>query len=89
MLSLVPLTGCQPALSQTECLELLDRYVELLVESDNPDTAALDRFKLKAEARTKANRDPAFAKCSDRVSRSQFDCAMKASNPDGLEQCLL
>lgn len=82
-------TGCQKRLTEEECFTLLDKYVELLLESDRPGSAPPDRLKLKSEARAKANRDPAFAECSDRVSRSEFECAMHASNPDGLEQCLL
>ena len=81
--------GCQKSLSHEECYSLLDKYVELLLESDRPNTSPPDRLKLKDEARAKANRDPAFAECSDRVSRREFECAMQASNPDGLEQCLL
>lgn len=81
--------GCGKPLTDSECVQLLDQYVELLLESDNPGTTAQERLKLKQEARAKARRDPAFAKCSSRVSRSQFECAMKAHNPDGLEQCLL
>ena len=83
------LAGCQKSLTQEECYSLLDKYVELLVQTDRPNTSPPDRLRLKNEARAKANRDPAFAECSDRVSRSEFECAMQASNPDGLEQCLL
>lgn len=90
LLACLPLvTGCQKRLTQAECYSLLDKYVELLVASDRSDTTPPDRMKLKNEARAKADRDPAFAECSDRVSRREFDCAMQASNPDGLEQCLL
>lgn len=89
LLCLTFAAGCQKSLTQDECYSLLDKYVELLLESDSPGTSPPDRLKLKNEARAKANRDPAFAECSDRVSRREFECAMQASNPDGLEQCLL
>jgi hypothetical protein len=81
--------GCSPPLEQNECVALLDHYVELLLASDSPDTSPPVRLRLRDEARAKASRDPAFAECSARVSRGQFVCAMRASNPDGLEQCLL
>jgi len=81
--------GCSPPLEQSECVALLDHYVEVLLKSDSPDTSPQVRLRLKEEARAKAARDPAFAECSARVSRGQFECAMRASNPDGLEQCLL
>lgn len=85
--ALVP--ACGKPLTADECFELLDKYVELLLQHDNPDRTPQDRLKLTNEARAKAGRDPAFAECSQRVSRSQFECAMKAPNPDMLEQCLL
>lgn len=88
-LCLLPLAGCQKSLSKEECYSLLDKYVELLLDSDRPKTSPPERLRLKEEARAKANRDPAFAECSERVSRREFECAMRASNPDGLEQCLL
>lgn len=89
IVALTLLGGCQKSLTQEECYSLLDKYVELLVATDRPNTSPPDRLRLKNEARAKANRDPAFAECSDRVSRAEFECAMQASNPDGLEQCLL
>lgn len=82
-------TGCNQPLDESECRDLLDHYVELLLQSDNPGTSAQERSKLKQEARAKADRDPAFSECSARVSRSQFECAMAAKHPDHLEQCLL
>lgn len=83
------LSGCSKPLSQAECFELLGHYVELLIRSDSPGTPPPDRLRLQSEARAKADRDPAFAECSQRVSRRQFECAMRAENPDGLERCLL
>jgi hypothetical protein len=46
-------------------------------------------LRLQQEARKKAERDPAFAECSARVSRRTFDCAMSAANADVFEQCML
>lgn len=82
-------SGCSQPLQEAECFDLLDKYVELIIQSDSPEAPPSEMLKLKQEARLKAARDPAFAECKDRVSRTQFQCAMRASNPDGLEQCLL
>jgi hypothetical protein len=82
-------SGCSKPLAESECIELLEHYVELLLKSDNPSTTAQERLRLKQEARAKARRDPAFAECSSEVERSQFECAMAATHPDHLEQCLL
>lgn len=87
--TLTLLPGCSRELGDRECGELLDRYVTLLVSSDRQDVNETDVLKLKAHARDKAARDPAFGACSERVSRRQFDCAMRADHVDRLEQCLL
>lgn len=83
------LFDCRKPVTEQECNELLDRYVELLVRSDRPGTSSSEIVKMQAEARTKAKTDPAFVHCTSEVSRSQFDCAMQAANADVLEQCLL
>jgi len=82
-------SGCGKPLSQVECNGLLDRYVEKLVGMDEPNTPPAEVFRLQAEARARAARDPAFGECSERVSRRAFDCAMDAISADEMEQCLL
>jgi hypothetical protein len=81
--------GCGKPPSKGECDALLDRYVEFLVNSDRPGTSASELHKLQLQAREKAEHDPEFATCSERVSRRAFECAMSAPNADVLEQCLL
>ncbi len=85
----VLLAGCGKPLSHEECSELLDRYVDLLAQSDQPDAGAATLLHLQVQARAKAARDPAFAGCAEHVSRSQWQCAMKATDADTLERCLL
>jgi hypothetical protein len=81
--------GCQQPLTEPECGTLLDRYVELLLNSDRRDTTAAERFQLKEETRHKAAADPEFRSCPRQVTRAQFDCAMKALNVDDMERCLV
>lgn len=83
------LGGCGKPLSHEECSELLDHYVDLLAKSDRPDAGAADLSRLQIQARAKAARDPAFSRCAARVSRSQWQCAMKAPDADSLERCLM
>jgi hypothetical protein len=83
------LSACAKPPNRDECDALLDHYVELLVTSDRPGTNASELHKLQLQARQKAVRDPEFRACSQRVSRRAYECAMSASNPDKLEQCLL
>lgn len=88
-LGFVALVGCSEPLSEAECLRMLEHYTELLVRSDRPDARAAEREKMKAEARAKAARDPEFARCSQKVSRRQFDCVVNATDVDSVERCLL
>ena len=81
--------GCSKRASHEECEALLDHYVELLVNSDRPGTNAAELHKLQLQAREKAKEDPEFSACTERVSRRELDCAMKASNADLFEQCML
>lgn len=89
LLGCVFTSACSESLSSVECETLLDRYVDLLVASDRPGTTDGELVRLKALARERASRDPAFQRCSSRISRNQFDCAMRAENVDRLEQCML
>jgi len=81
--------ACARPLSDEECHALLERYVELLVQSDRPEVKPDELVRMKLEARKKAAHDPAFSTCRKDVPRRAFECAMRAANPDQLEQCLL
>lgn len=81
--------GCGKRLEQGECRQLLDHYVDLLLREDRPGLGAGEVLRLQQEARKKAERDPAFGECRERVSRRDFACAMKAQDANKLEQCLL
>jgi hypothetical protein len=82
------IVGCGRAPTPTECNALLDRYVHKLVESDRPGLSAGELLKLQVEARARAGKDPAFGECSSRVSRSAYECAMRAETLDRMEICL-
>lgn len=81
--------GCGKPLSQEECNRLLDHYTDKQIDQARPSTGPGERARLLMEAREKAAIDPAFATCSEEVSRSQFECAMAAGTADAIERCLL
>ena len=81
--------GCGRPPDHRECQRLLDHYVELLLREDRPGTSAGEILRLQQEARKKAELDPAFRECSQRVSRRSYSCAMAAQDANKLEQCLL
>jgi hypothetical protein len=80
--------GCRPKVTSVECDALLDRYAQLVVTETYPD-ASPDRVSVEEQReRTEARGDDAFKNCSSEVSRSEFDCAMRALSADALEKCL-
>lgn len=81
--------GCSKRVEPSECQQLLDHYVEILLRDDRPGSTAAEVLRLQQEARRKAEKDPAFRECSARVSRRSFDCAMQAQDSRLLEMCLL
>lgn len=83
------LPACQPSLKEDECIALLDRYTEKVIEQARPSTSPAERSRLLLAARKKAELDPEFAECAERVSRRQFECAMAANSADQIERCLL
>lgn len=76
-------------LSDTECHQLLSRYLDLLANSDRPDAKQEERQRMHQRADEMAQRDPEFARCSAKVSRAEFECAMAAPTTDAFEQCLM
>lgn len=83
------LFGCGPRLEEPECVKLLDHYTDKVIDQARPSASTAERRELTLAARKKAELDPDFAECSDRVSRSQFECAMEAESADQIERCLL
>lgn len=83
------LSSCGEPLAPAECNQLLDRYTELLVREERRTVSDEEVERSKASARLKAAGSHEFAKCSSKVSRRQWDCAMKAPSVDEVERCLL
>ena len=81
--------GCGRPLDPAECNQLLDRYTELLVQQERRGVSDDEVERTKESARLKAAGSPEFAKCGSKVSRRQWECAMKAPSVDEVERCLL
>jgi hypothetical protein len=86
---LLALAGCTRGPSPEECDQLLDHYTELLVKQENRKASEDEVARLQREARAKAAADREFAKCGNRLSKRQWECAMKAPTVDDVERCLL
>ena len=80
---------CTSGPSEAECVLLLDRYTEMVIDQSRIEPSERQRERLKKEARDKAYNDPEFWRCSHAISRGDYQCAMKAHNADEMERCLL
>lgn len=81
--------SCRPALSEQECVKLLDHYTDKQIDQARPSTRPAERSLLIDQARARAAGDPEFATCTKKVSRSAYECAMAAASADAIERCLL
>ena len=82
-------TACARPPTDAECLDLVERYAGKLLRANNPDLSEVEVERLQHEARARAEDDPMLGSCRHRVSRHDYDCAMRAPNPDEIEKCLL
>lgn len=89
--SLPWLFGCEPPLGEPECDQLLDHYTERLLREEQPDISNVELSRKQQAARSLAKDAPRFEykRCTELVSRGQFECAMTAPNVDGIERCLM
>jgi hypothetical protein len=73
---------------------MLDHYVEMTAARD-PSLAGLPEAQaaeMRDAMRVAKRREPAYdrarAQCMEEVSRSEYECAMKAPTPNDWEACI-
>ena len=83
--------ACATPISEGDCLALLDRYTALLAQAQQPEASEQQIVDLQSKARELAQSEPVyeFHDCSKRVSRREFECAMRAPSVDEMERCLV
>lgn len=81
-------TSCKAKATASDCDQLLERYAQLVVTERYPDASATQVQSFHEQEKREAMGDDAFKNCSSQVSRSEFDCAMKAPSADTFEKCL-
>lgn len=82
-------TACSRPVSDAECLQLVERYGDLLLKTNNPEISAAELSALSGEVRHRALSRPDLTRCGGQVSRSEWECAMSAPTVDDIERCLL
>lgn len=82
------LGACKTKASASQCDQLIDRYATLVVTEKFADASAAQIQTEQAREKGAARGDDAFKNCSSEVSQAEFECAMRAANPDAFEKCL-
>lgn len=82
------LGACKAKASASQCDQLVDRYATLVVTEKFADASAAQIQTEQTREKSAARGDDAFKNCSSEVSQAEFECAMRAPNPDTFEKCL-
>lgn len=85
--------GCHRKASRDECNQMLDKYVDMTIEpseTQNLTPAQVGAiFEMKKAIRKS---EPQFSRvmqrCERELSKSAYDCAMKAGNANEWEACV-
>jgi hypothetical protein len=86
---LVLLGGCKRKATQAECDALVDRYAELVVKDVMPDASPETLAEERAREKSLARGNDVFERCTADLTHQDYECAMRATSPDALEQCLI
>jgi hypothetical protein len=88
------LLGCHRKVDPSDCTRMLDRYIDMVIDSDpasknlSPPQAAAVRDMKKAVKKAEPTYARVEVQCRTEVSRSEYDCAMAAKTPDEWEACI-
>jgi hypothetical protein len=86
MRGLVRLLAPRP--TETQCAELVDRYLEHASRARDPQVKDEDIALATERSRTEPARSADLAACRDDLTAAQVECGLKAPNVDELERCL-
>jgi hypothetical protein len=88
------LFACHGKVAPEDCTRMLDRYIDMVLATDKatkdlpPAQASAVREMKKAVKKAEPTYAKAERQCHAEVSRSEYDCAMSAKNPDEWEACI-
>ncbi len=86
--------GCHRKVTRDDCTRMLDRYLDMVIAADPttrnlpPAQATAVRDMKRAVKKAEKSYAQVETQCETQVSRSEYDCAMKANVPDEWEACI-
>ncbi len=87
-------SGCHKKIAKADCTQMLDRYLDMVIAADPstrnlpPAQATAVREMKRAVKKGERSYEQVEQQCETEVSRSEYDCAMKANIPDEWEACI-
>ena len=91
------LEGCHAfhrPVTKDDCTQMLDHYLDMVIAGEPatrnlpPAQATAVRDMKRAVKKAEPSYARVLSQCETEVSRSEYDCAMKASVPDEWEACI-
>ena len=81
-------TGCRERVTAAQCEALVTRYAELVVRDSMPQAPQDVVRQAQQRVRQEAAGDENFHNCTTEIGPEEFGCAMAATTPIAVEQCL-
>ncbi|MBX3228065.1 MAG: hypothetical protein KIT84_27430 [Labilithrix sp.] len=88
------IAACNGKATKEQCSEMLDKYLDMTIESD-PSLADLPPAEARAAREMKKalhKSQPKYAtvanQCEAEITKSEYRCAMKAPNPETWQACI-
>jgi hypothetical protein len=88
------LLACNGKASPKDCVEMLDKYLEMTMEGDS-SLEGLSPSELRAAREIKIairRAEPAYRRvqdqCEDEITKKEYRCAMKSDTPEKWQACI-
>ena len=91
------LASCNGKVTREECSQMLDRYLDMTIASENeslglasltPSEAHATREMKKAIRKTEPSYRRVHDQCEAEISKKEYRCAMKAPTPETWQACI-
>jgi hypothetical protein len=86
--------ACDGKVSQGQCTEMLDRYLDMVIAGDPelrdlpPDEARAAREMKRAVRKAEPSYRRVHDQCEGEISKREYRCAMKSTNPETWQACI-
>ncbi len=93
-LSCAMLLACHGKATRKECDEMLDKYVDMVVDGEvsHEDLPSEEAHAAREMKKALRRAEPSYARverqCESEITKREYRCAMKAPNPETWQACI-